>query len=60
MYDYLRATIGENKFFKGLEKYYETFKFKNATPHDLVGVYEKIGADANGFFESFFNGTAII
>ena len=60
MYDTLRKTVGEEKFFKGLNRYYESYKFKNATPDDLVGVYEKTGADSNGFFKSFFNGTVII
>jgi aminopeptidase N len=60
MYDTLRTTLGEDRFFKGLKRYYETYKFKNAVPDDLVGVFEKIGADSNGFFQSFFDGTAII
>ncbi len=60
MYDTLRKTTGEEKFFKGLKRYYESYKFENATPDDLVGVYEKIGADSNGFFKSFFEGTVII
>ena len=40
----------------GIEKY----KLKNATPYDLMGVYEKSGADTNGFFQSFFDGKVII
>jgi aminopeptidase N len=60
MYDYLRKTIGEEKFFKGLKRYYENYCFKNATPYDIVGVYEKVGADVNGFFESFYLGKAVI
>ncbi len=60
MYDTLRTTIGDERFFGGLKRYFKEYKFKNATPDDLVGVFEKIGADSNGFFKSFFNGTAII
>ena len=60
MYDLLRTTIGEERFFSGLKTYYKNYAFKNATPHDLVGVFEKKGADTNGFFEGFFNGSAII
>ena len=60
MFDYLRETIGDNKFFNGLKRYYENYKFKNAIPDDLVGVFEKIGADSNGFFKSFFDGKVII
>ncbi len=60
MYDYLRQTIGEERFFKGLKKYYDKFKFENAMPYDIVGVFEKIGADTNGFFQSFYEGKVII
>lgn len=60
MYEELRNTVGNQVFFKSLKKYYSDYKFKNATPDDLVGCFEKCGADANGFFESFFNGKAII
>lgn len=60
MYDYLRKTIGDQRFFSGLKKYYEKYKFLNATPYDLAGVFEKIGADSNGFFISFFDGKVII
>lgn len=60
MYDYLRKTIGDQTFFKGLKKYYSTYCFKNATPYDIVGVYEKLSADTNGFFESFYQGKVVI
>ena len=60
MYDYLRNTIGDKNFFKGLSKYYKDYSFKQATPDDLVGAFEKIGADTNGFFHSFFEGKVII
>ncbi len=60
MYDYLRQSIGDELFFKGLKKYYADYKFKNATPYDLVGAYEKTGGSANGFFDSFFEGKVII
>lgn len=60
MYDYLRETVGDELFFKGLKKYYENYKFKNVTPYEIVGVYEKLGADSNGFFQSFYDGKVII
>ena len=60
MYDYLRKTVGEQNFFKALKRYYDTYKFKNATPYDLVGTFEKTGTDTNGFFLSFFDGKVII
>lgn len=60
MYDTLRKTTGDERFFKAIKKYYAEYKFKNVQPEHLMGVFEKIGADSNGFFESFFNGKAII
>lgn len=60
MYDTLRESVGDNKFFSALSRYYKQYKFKNACPDDLVGAFEKVGADSNGFFESFFNGKVII
>jgi aminopeptidase N len=60
MYDNLRQTIGDNRFFEGLKRYYKQYKYKNANPYDIVGVYEKIGADTNGFFTSFYDGKVIL
>ena len=60
MYDSLRTTIGEMRFFNGLKKYYNDYAFRIATPDDLAGVFEKTGADTNGFFESFYQGKVII
>ena len=60
MYDYLRTTIGEERFFNSLKRYYNKYKFKNATPDDLVGAFEKTYSDTNGFFKSFFEGKEII
>ncbi len=60
MYDGLRKTVGEEKFFDGLRKYYKDYKFKNATPDDLIASFIKVGADAEGYLNSFFYGKAII
>ena len=60
MFDYLRSTIGDQRFFKGLKNYYKEYSFKIATPDDLVGVFERVGADTNGFFQSFYQGKVII
>ncbi|MBQ9103968.1 MAG: M1 family metallopeptidase [Clostridia bacterium] len=60
MHEYLRQTIGDELYFKGLKRYYNDYSYKNATPYDLVGAFEKSGANSNGFFESFFNGSVII
>ena len=60
MYEYLRTTVGDARFFKALKRYYKTYALSNATPDDLVGAFEKTGADTNGFFQSFFNGEVVI
>ena len=60
MYEYLRQTVGDKMFFKGLRRYYEEYAFSEAEPQDLVGTFEKCGADTNGFFESFFDGSVIL
>jgi hypothetical protein len=60
MFDSLRTTIGDEKFFSALKKYYSDYKYKVATPDDLVGSFEKVNSNANGFFNSFFNGKAIL
>ena len=60
MFDSLRTTIGDVRFFDGLKRYYNNYKFKIAKPDNLVGAFEKIGADTNGFFHSFFEGKVII
>jgi aminopeptidase N len=60
MYDTLRKTIGDERFFKALKRYYSQYSFKNATPSDMMGAFEKVGADSNGFFKSFFEGKEVI
>ena len=60
MFEYLRKSVGDKVFFESLKNYYEEYAYKNAVPDDLVGCFERAGADANGFFDSFFSGKAII
>ena len=60
MFDYLRQTVGDEKFFAGLKRFYDENAYKTATPESLVGAFERAGADSNGFFESFFDGKVII
>ena len=60
MFEHLRVGIGDGMFFKGLKRYYADNAYSVARPEDLVGAFEKCGADTNGFFESFFDGSAII
>jgi aminopeptidase N len=60
MFDTLRKSIGDDKFFDGLKGYYKENKFKNATPDSLIGAFERCGMDVRGFFESFLDGKAVL
>ena len=60
MYDQLRTTIGDERFFKAIKSYYRNYAFTNATPDCLVSEFEKQVKDVSGFFYSFFEGKAII
>ena len=60
MFDYLRQSVGDKGFFEALKRYYDNYKFKNATPDDLIASFVKTGKDTESFFYSFFNGKVII
>lgn len=60
MYDTLRKSIGDTKFFNGLKKYYADMAFKNAEPPDIIAAYSKVGADTEGFFTGFFEGKVFL
>ncbi len=60
MYDNLRVTIGDEKFSKCLKNYYKNYAFQNVTPDHLVSEFEREVKDCSKYFESFFNGKAII
>jgi hypothetical protein len=52
----LEKGIGSKKFLTGLRKYYAENSYGNATPAHLVGAYERIGLDLNGFFAAYLEG----
>ncbi len=60
MFDTLRKSVGDKKFFAALKKYYETYAFKTAAAGELVSCFEKVGLDVQGYFDSFLNGKAIL
>ena len=60
MFDTLRKSVGDKKFFSSLRKYYHDNRYKVATPGDLIASFEKNGLDVWGFFDSFLNGKAIV
>ncbi len=61
MYDSLYNLIGEKKFVESLKNYFETNKFLNTTPNDLINAFnETTKQDFNNFFSSWINGKVII
>jgi len=59
--DNLRNTVGDKKFFKSIQSYFNNYKFTNAKPEDFIGTFEKIcHSDLSGFFDSWLNGKVII
>ena len=60
MYDAVRTGMGDAKFFGCLKKYYSTYKFLNAAPQDLSGVFEKAGTGAQEILEAFFAGKEVM
>ena len=60
MFDTLRKSVGDGKFFESLRRYYKTCTYKQATVGDLIGSFEKSGLDVSGFFDSFLSGKAIL
>ncbi len=60
MFDTLRKSVGDKKFFSGLKKYYNENAFAIALPESIVGAFERVGLDVSGFFDSFLSGKAIL
>lgn len=60
MYDTLRTSVGDAKFFSGLKKYYADLAFKNAEPSDIIAAFNGVGADVEGFFTGFFEGKVVL
>ena len=61
LFDSLRENVGEEKFLTVMKKYFKNFKYKNATPEDLIGTFEKyLGCEMRGFFNSFIDGKVVI
>lgn len=60
MLDTLRKSIGDKKFFRALEKYYSSCRYRVASVGDFVGSFECAGVDVTGFFNSFLDGKAVL
>ena len=61
LFDAIRETVGDRKFFKALEDYYQDFSFKNATPADMIASFIKsTGYDLEGFILSWLEGDVVV
>lgn len=61
MFDSLLDMMGQEKFDKALNKYFETYKYKNVNENHLIGIFEKVkGCDLQGWFSSWINGEVVI
>lgn len=61
LFDSLRDTIGDKKFFKGLKDYFATYQFSNVRPEQMIASFEKAcGTKLTGFFDSWLNGKVVI
>lgn len=60
MYDLLRNTVGDERFFKAVGNYYSKYKFKIAEPYDIAGEFEKVYAGTEGIFKSFYEGKEVV
>ena len=61
LFDTLRESLGERKFFKALQNYYKYYSFKNASPADMIASFESsTGYELEGFFASWLNGDVVI
>jgi hypothetical protein len=52
--------VGDKKFLSSLKRYYKENLFGMATPHSLIGSFERTGLDISGFFDSFLHGKALL
>lgn len=58
LFDSLRHSVGDDKFFDSLKNYYTQYTGLIASPDDLVACFENTtGFDLKGFFDSWVNGT---
>ncbi len=57
MFSNLRSVVGNDKFFKALQTYFNEYKGKNATPENLITTFEKVcRAKLKSFFDSYLSG----
>lgn len=61
MFESLYQLVGAKKFEKGLQTYFESCKYKNATPQDLIAAFEKAcNTPLKNFFSSWVDGKVVV
>ena len=61
MFDSLYNLVGSKNFINSLKDYFETYKFKNAIPENLISCFESnCNSNFDGFFSSWLNGKVVI
>lgn len=61
MFDSLRKSIGDEKFFRGLRKYYKENAFAHATPQSFIYCMERgSGVQVESFITSWIEGEVIL
>ncbi len=60
LFDRVRATVGDRKFFTGLKNYVSGFTGRIASPEELISCFHKAGANVEGLFKSFTDGACVI
>lgn len=61
MFESLFSLIGEKKFIKALNLYYQQYKFKNVNMFDLIESFSSVaGGDLTSFFDSWVKGKVVI
>jgi len=60
-FDEIRNILGHERFISCLQKYFETYKFKNVKPEHMLGSFEQTShTDLSGFFDSWIEGKVLI
>lgn len=61
MYDSLRELIGEKKFYKCCQSYFNKKAYKNASGAELIAIFSNAsGRNLESFFSSYLNGEVLI
>lgn len=61
LFNNLFELLGENKFLKVLQEYFDTYKFQNVSYQNFIGIVEIVTkTDMEGYFNSWLNGEVVI